>query len=101
MRFAAGLLRPPRPTAGRGGLGRGERLLFLVTGAGEDAGEGVVALMAGVFVKRPLGGVQRHLTAVWSGVDLRIGDGEAVLDLAGVHAGEPLDHLQLRRGAAE
>src|SRR5258708_38719148 len=83
-------------------LGNPGRLRLLtgrlgLAGAAQDARQGVVALVAGVFVKRALCGGERPLAAPGRGVDRRVLDLELIADLLRRDAREALVHLGVLR----
>src|SRR5579859_3140224 len=84
--------------AGRAGLALRRRRAFLGPGARQDAGQGVVALVAGVFVELAL--QRRELVFAAPGLvpDRRRLDGEAVEHAVLAHAGEALGDLQVLPG---
>src|SRR5688572_14946651 len=87
------------PFVGGGAFDRLARL-FGLAGAGEDALHGVVALVAGVFVDRPLGRVERHFARDGLRVGPRVVDGELVADLVRADPGQPLGDLRPVAAAA-
>src|SRR5689334_706506 len=82
----------------RGGPGLGGAAFFL-PGAGEDAGQRVVALVAGVFEDLALQGVELVLAAPGLVPDGGVGDGELVAQAVGGHARETLSNRQIPPGA--
>src|SRR5262245_41907546 len=79
---------------------RSRDLLFFA-GAGEDAGQRVVAFVAGVLVERIRRGIHVQLAAPRLRERIRILDGELITNLVRRDARQALDDLRVVRSAAE
>src|SRR5215467_12698161 len=75
--------------------------LFCGARSGENAGHGVVAFVAGIFVDGLVALAHRNNNGEWSRPYARIIDGELVHERVGVSAGEFLDEVQVRAGVRE
>src|SRR5215475_619624 len=82
---------------------RRRRLCGLFCGArsGENAGHGVVAVVAGIFVDGLVALAHRNISGERPRPYARIIDGELVHERVGVSAGEFLDEVQVRAGVRE
>src|SRR5262249_5201013 len=80
-------------------LGRGGPSLFHALAA-ERAAHRLVAFVARVFVDLILRALQKHHHRPWLRVDLRVGDGDFVLERVGAIPREPLDDVGTRAEAA-
>src|SRR5215467_9419585 len=77
------------------------RGLFCGARSGENAGHGVVAFVAGIFVDGLVALAHRNNSGERPRPYARIIDGELVHERVGVSAGEFLDEVQVRPGVRE